>query len=160
MILWYIQKRSRRPETFSSFFFPPANKGTVRELKYYSNSAVQGLVACRCIMRCTCDIAQRAGPASNSALDFVSLLIELKGNYLFLLESVHTEQCTNHKCWAGYRQLPSGCVSTSISVRVWGVLLKLPTRSHCHSYCALIRHTNWIAVCWKQRRTGAPELRL
>lgn len=54
------------------FFFPLANKGTVGELKYYINSAVQGPVACRCIMRCTCDIGQRAGPASNSVLDFVS----------------------------------------------------------------------------------------
>lgn len=53
--------------------FSPTSKGTTGALKYYRNSAVQEPIACRCTVKCNCDIAaQRAGPASLSVLDFVS----------------------------------------------------------------------------------------
>lgn len=66
-----FEREAKDLKPFRGFFFP-ADKGSAGQLEYYSNSAVQGPIGCRCTMRCNCDIAQRAAPASHFPLGFVS----------------------------------------------------------------------------------------
>lgn len=67
---WYVWKRSKRLE--SVFFFSPASDGPIGKIKYYSNSAMQSSRSMQWTMRCTCCVPQRADPASNCFIHFMS----------------------------------------------------------------------------------------
>lgn len=158
--IWlYVWKRSKKPESVLVLgFFLPASNGTIGELKYYSNSAMQAPPECA-----VHDEAHLLySPKGWSCFKFFSslcVLIVLKCNYLFLTESVHAWACSSQisSAWTVYRQLPSGCVSISILVQVRVCFFKQISHSlplllllHLDSHHGAIwERTNWIAFCWK-----------